>query len=163
MSNNVKRGRRTPEQLIQDLQARIEQIKKRAEEKKAKRSPALRHMLTAVKAIDRATASTEDGATRQALADARANLSACLSLAGVTKIASAATAPTGGRRTNHDVEATQQSLLDYVRANPGQRGEQISAAMNSDVKTLRLPMKKLIDANEIRTTGQRRGMRYYPR
>lgn len=53
-----------------------------------------------------------------------------------------------------------ERLLAYVRKNPGQRGEQIAKAMRSDVKTIRLPMKKLIAARKVKTKGQRRGMSY---
>jgi hypothetical protein len=40
MADNANRIRRTPEQLIADLQKRIETIKARAEQRKAKKSPA---------------------------------------------------------------------------------------------------------------------------
>lgn len=66
------------------------------------------------------------------------------------------------RRDSGDMDAMQGRLLAHVKANPGQRGEQIAAAMNSDVGTIRLPMKKLIAAKQVRTEGQRRGMTYHP-
>ena len=52
-------------------------------------------------------------------------------------------------------------LLAHVKANPGQRGEQIAAALASDVKRIRPAMLKLIAAKQVRTTGQRRGMTYH--
>lgn len=67
----------------------------------------------------------------------------------------------GTRRSAEDVQAMGESLLAHVKANPGQRGEQIAAAMKSDVGTIRLPMKALIAAKKITTRGQRRGMTYY--
>lgn len=65
------------------------------------------------------------------------------------------------RRASGDMDAMQDRLLAHVKANPGQRGEQIAAAMRSDVTTIRLPMKKLIAARKVTTKGQRRGMMYF--
>ncbi len=56
----------------------------------------------------------------------------------------------------------EATLLANVKANPGQRGEQIAEAMGTDSKTIRRPMQKLIDDGAVRTKGERRGMRYYP-
>lgn len=68
----------------------------------------------------------------------------------------------GGKRTAGDMDAMQDQLLAHVKANPGQRGEQIAAALRSDVGTIRLPMKKLIAARKVTTKGERRGMMYFP-
>jgi len=54
-----------------------------------------------------------------------------------------------------------ERLLDYVARNPGRRGEHIAAKIGTDTTTIRLPMKKLIAAGKVRTTGQRRGMAYF--
>lgn len=67
----------------------------------------------------------------------------------------------GARRSAEDVAAMGDALVAHVKANPGQRGEQIAAAMRSDVNTIRLPMKALIAAKKITTRGQRRGMQYF--
>lgn len=65
------------------------------------------------------------------------------------------------RRSGEGLEEMQNTLLAHVKANPGQRGEQIAAALGTDVGTMRLPMKKLISARQVRTEGQRRGMTYH--
>ena len=78
----AKRTRRTPEQMIEDLQAEIERVKARAAQAKVKKDPALRHINAAVKAIDKAADATGDAATRKALGEARATVAACLELAG---------------------------------------------------------------------------------
>lgn len=68
----------------------------------------------------------------------------------------------GGKRSSAEMEQFTSTLVDYVKANPGQRGEQIAAALKTDVKTMRLPMLKLIASKAISTKGQRRGMTYFP-
>jgi predicted ArsR family transcriptional regulator len=54
------------------------------------------------------------------------------------------------------------SLAEYVKKNPGQRGEQIAEALGTDTKPMRLPMQRLIADGAVRTKGERRGMRYFP-
>ncbi|MBL8859250.1 MAG: hypothetical protein JNL28_12135 [Planctomycetes bacterium] len=66
----------------------------------------------------------------------------------------------GGRRSPDYLIKMSESLLAHVQSNPGQRGEQIAAALKTDVGTMRLPMQKLIAAKKIKTKGNRRGMTY---
>jgi len=65
-----------------------------------------------------------------------------------------------GRRSPEEVEAMANSLFDYVKKNPGQRGEQIAAALGTDVGTMRKPMQFLLAKKKVKTKGQRRGMTY---
>jgi len=66
--------------------------------------------------------------------------------------------PQSGRsRSSLDTD----SILAYVRSNSGQRSEQIAAALGTDAKGLRGPMKNLIEAGKVRTKGERRGMQYF--
>lgn len=146
-----KRARRSEDQLIADLQAKIEALKVRAATKAAKKDPALRHLSKAIRAIDAAMDATGDATLRTALQEARVTLGACLQLEGV------ATSPNGRARSSVDPDA----IYAYVQKNPGQRGEQIAAALGTDTKSLRGSMKRLIEGQKVRTRGERRGTQYW--
>jgi predicted ArsR family transcriptional regulator len=158
MPKNI-RVRRSPEQLIKDLEAKIANIKARAERKKIKRDPSVRHTLGAVRSIDKALAATEDKPTRQALDEARSTLSALLSLQGFApKAERNVLAPRRGRAPSSAVSA--DAVLEHVRAHPGQRGEEIATALGTSTAALRPVMKRLIADGAVKTKGERRGMRY---
>jgi cell division septum initiation protein DivIVA len=81
-----KRYRRNDEELIRDLEAKLQSVKERVAARSIKRSPSMKHTVAAVRAIDKAleSASSENNTTlRHALADAREPLVAYLQLEGV--------------------------------------------------------------------------------
>lgn len=67
----------------------------------------------------------------------------------------------GGKRSPEELERMSSDLLSFIKKNPGRRGEQIAAALRTDVKTMRLPILKLIGERKLKTKGQRRGMTYF--
>lgn len=67
----------------------------------------------------------------------------------------------GGKRSAADLGEMSDALLAYVKANPGQRAEQIATALGTDAGTMRLPMQKLVASKMIRTEGQKRGTQYF--
>lgn len=150
-------SRRTEEQRIADLEAQIAAIKARAQRKQMKKDPSLRHISAAIRSIDKATNESGDSATRNALAEARSTLSACLSLSGVVL-------PQGargrGRRVVGGAKVDESTLLNYVRNNPGQGGSQIAEALGTDAGSVRPSMHRLIADGKVKSRGQRRGMTY---
>lgn len=162
MTNSTSRVRRNEEQLIADLEARIAALKARAEARKVQRDPAVKPVKQALRAIDAASSLTKDSAIRQALDEARATLSACLSLQGVPQQASATGAPRARVRVAAGAAVSVEAVLAHVRAHPGRRGEEISLALGTDSRSLRVPMKQLIADKKVKTKGQRRGMTYFP-
>ena len=78
-----KRNRRSEEQLIADMQAEIERLKKRAQARKAKKSPSLKATTDALRSIDTALRSAEGGALKKALSEAREPLAAYLQMEGI--------------------------------------------------------------------------------
>ncbi|MDP6540087.1 MAG: hypothetical protein QF410_11135 [Planctomycetota bacterium] len=80
-----KRTRRSDEEMIADLQAKIAAVKNRAANRELKNSPAMKAAISALRGIDRALdAAAEQGETllRHALADSRKCLEAHLTRQG---------------------------------------------------------------------------------
>jgi hypothetical protein len=151
------RTRRTEEDRIVELEAKIAAIKARAARKQIKKDPSLRHISGAVRSIDKALAESSDNATRQALNEARSTLSACLSLNGVVV---AGGTKVRGRRVAGGSSVDENQLLTFVQNNPNLRGEQIAEALGTDTKSVRPVMQGLIADRKVKTRGQRRGMTY---
>jgi hypothetical protein len=153
----AKRVRRTDEQMIASLEQEIQRLKHRAAQQKVTRAPAIKYTTSAVKAIDTALATSDDAVLRRALDEARSTLVACLAVQGVLIPAGAAKV----RRGTHDKSQLADALLAHVKSHSGQRGEQIAAALGTDVNAMRPAMKALIAENKITTRGMRRGMTYH--
>ncbi len=150
-----RRQRRTAEQVIADLEARIAAVREREARKQARADPALRHAAAALKALEKALAATRDAVLQKALAEARTSLGALLE----SDAGSAPRAARGPHRARGAGDLAE-SLLAHVRKHPGQRGEQIAAALHTDAATMRPAMKRLIAEGKVETAGQRRGMTY---
>jgi hypothetical protein len=78
----TKRQRRTPEQIVADLQAKIDAVNARAAAKEAKANPEAKAVLVAAKALDKAIA-TCTGGCKKALEDARGILAVELAAMGI--------------------------------------------------------------------------------
>ncbi len=66
-----------------------------------------------------------------------------------------------GRRSSAEVEAIAAKVLTHVGSNPGQRLEEIGVVLGTPTRILKRPVAKLVKVRKLRTTGQRRGMRYF--
>ena len=151
-----KRARRTPDERIADLQAEIARVKARAAQQKVKKDPALRHISGAVRAIDKATATTRDTATREALTDARVTLTACLALNDALPAAGNGTPAPRPRASRPDPD----KVFDYLRKHPGARSEDICAELGTDAASLRPVLHRLRDEGKVKVEGKARATRY---
>jgi hypothetical protein len=75
--------------------------------------------------------------------------------------AAAAPRRKGGKRTPEVIEAQTKALLGAIKKTPGSSIEQLSAALKIPTKELALPVLKLWDEKAIKTTGQKRGTKYF--
>jgi hypothetical protein len=76
-------------------------------------------------------------------------------------VGSVPTLKEGGRRSSEAVEQIGKKVLAYVKANPGQRVEQIAVGLGTDTRTLKLPIIKLLQRPaQLTTKGNRRGTTY---
>jgi hypothetical protein len=66
-----------------------------------------------------------------------------------------------GRRSQGDVAAVGEKVLAYVRANPGQRLEEIGRGLRTDTAGLKRPIQRLVADGKLRTEGQKRGTKYF--
>lgn len=78
-----KRIRRSEEQLIADLESKIQRLKTRVAARAVKKDPSLRHTTNAVRSIDLALSSVSSAVQRQALSEARSALVTYLQLEGI--------------------------------------------------------------------------------
>jgi hypothetical protein len=69
----------------------------------------------------------------------------------------------GQKRDPGDLTKLVELLFGYIKANPGQRMEQIIPALGIARKDLALPIRKLIHANRITSKGEKRGTVYSPK
>jgi hypothetical protein len=54
-----------------------------------------------------------------------------------------------------------ETVVAYVAKNPGQSVEQNGKALGLKTKDLALPIIRMVDAKKLRTTGERRGTKYF--
>jgi len=153
-----KRTRRTPEERIQELEAKIALVKARAEQKRVARNPALRHVRAALKAIDRALAATQDPATRRALGEASTTLAACLGLHGLK---SSAPRMAAVREPDRWPKFEEDTVLRYIQEHPASCSEEIAAALGTDTTSLRAVLQRLQTEGKARSEGHGRAMRYF--
>jgi len=163
-------ARKTTEQKIADLEAKIQSLKAKAERKKIAKNPVIKPLNAALSYIDKALNATSDAVLREPLDEARATVSSCLGLLGVTP-----KTKRGGRRlltprargaapaTNSDsADGPEASdLLSYLTNNPGSSSETLSKQFATDSATLRPVMRQLIDEGKVKVKGQKRGTRYF--
>ncbi len=154
----TKRNRRSPEEMIADLEAQIAQVRGRAERRKAKADPALRHVSAALTSIDKALDVSEDTATRQALDEARVTLGAVLSLNGAGP-----KSRSGGAAVRRGVggQIQPQAVLEFIASHPGSRCEDIAAGIGADTKAMSPVLKNLKADGRLRSEGRGRGLRYF--
>jgi hypothetical protein len=70
------------------------------------------------------------------------------------------TRASGVKRSPEDLQALQDRVHDFIAAHPGLRIEQINKQLGTRTNELALPLRKLIAAKLVRTSGHRRSTTY---
>ena len=152
--------KRTIQERIDELQAKIQAIQNREERKKVRARPEVKHLNMALRSIDKGLNASEDAVLRKALDEARATVSSCLGLLGVTPRAAKATL-TPKRRAKAAKAALDASMvLTYIKNNAGMKGVAIAEEFGTDTATLRPVIKHLAADGAIRSEGKGRGTAY---
>jgi hypothetical protein len=68
----------------------------------------------------------------------------------------------GEKRSPEDLATAVERVHVAVKNNPGQNAEQLAAALETTTKANALPIRKLLAAKKIKTTGAKRATKYYP-
>jgi hypothetical protein len=68
---------------------------------------------------------------------------------------------TRAKRSTEEVDQMADRLAEYVASNPGQGAEEIAKGMGITTKELKLPVVKLLGSRRLKTTGQKRGTKYF--
>ena len=76
--------------------------------------------------------------------------------------ASSSRRPKGAKRPADEIAQTKERVWAHIKANPGQRIEQINKELGTRTSDLSLPLKKLLSEGAIRTEGSRRATKYFP-
>jgi hypothetical protein len=77
-----------------------------------------------------------------------------------TKIGRRKTAGKRLRRSPEDLEATANSILSYIKANPGSNSEELGRVLGMTATEMRPPIQAMIAAGTLKATGKARGTRY---
>ncbi len=67
------------------------------------------------------------------------------------------------RRSPEDLAKLQTSVLAQIRSKAGQRLEEIGRALKTDTAVLKRPVAMLLAAKKLKTTGAKRGTKYFVR
>ena len=65
------------------------------------------------------------------------------------------------KRTTEDVAKMGEAVVAHVAKNPGVSVEQIKKALGVETKDLQLPIVRMVAAKKLKTTGQKRGTKYF--
>lgn len=67
----------------------------------------------------------------------------------------------GAKRSADELDKLSDTFVDFVKANPGMRIEQINKELGTSTKDLALPIRKLVADGVIKAKGQKRSTTYF--
>ncbi len=67
------------------------------------------------------------------------------------------------RRSADDLEAIQEKIVAVLKRQPGVNSEELQEALGMSKQDVQRPLSLLRDEGKVKTEGQKRAMRYYPK
>ena len=67
----------------------------------------------------------------------------------------------GAKRSSGELDKLSDTFVDFVKANPGLRIEQINKQLHTSTKDLALPIRKLLSDGTLKAKGQKRSTTYF--
>jgi len=81
---------------------------------------------------------------------------------GLRTSAAPASRPKGAKRPASELVDLRDRLREHVAGNPGQRVEQINAALGTATREVARPLRQLVASGALRTEGIKRATTYHP-
>jgi hypothetical protein len=69
--------------------------------------------------------------------------------------------PSGSKRSPESLQALEEKVRGFIASHPGLRIEEINQQLSTKTSELALPLRKLIAARRVKTTGQKRSTKYF--
>ena len=110
---------------------------------------------------EQALRSLQEAIARNGTAAARPRRTKAARAAAPVRRKAARTSGKRVRRSSEELEKLKGAILAHVKANPGQRLEEIGPALGIATKALKRPIQLLTADGALRTEGQRRGTKYF--
>ena len=67
----------------------------------------------------------------------------------------------GAKRSSVELDKLSETFVEFVKANPGLRIEQINKQLHTSTKDLALPIRKLLSEGTLKAKGQKRSTTYF--
>lgn len=66
------------------------------------------------------------------------------------------------KRSAEEIFAQMGKIMAYIDTHPGQSISEITQGIGFDGTEIKLPLSRLVEDGQVKTEGQKRGMRYHP-
>jgi hypothetical protein len=102
-------------------------------------------------------------ATSVAIADARKQRKVAVRKSVAPAKAPTVASPAAPPRVPESLAQLMERIHSHIKANPGQGVVPMATSLGISNKDLRMPIRKLVEENKVRSTGKTRGTRYFPK
>ena len=126
------------------------------------RQATLQDMAEALRSAEGHSPARRTGAS-VAIAGAREERKVAVRKSGAPAKAATVASPAAQPRVPESLAQIMARVQSHIKANPGQGVVPMATSLGISNKDLRLPIRKLVEENKVRSTGKTRGTRYFPK